>query len=345
EDMPDEPRKTHRLHVYLIKKVVGEDMILDQEYSKKDVGIGTLFYKQSNTHAPSWLELFERDGYTLQGVYAASASALLLVKAEGRFFAITFGHGGKHMLSPGVYEERFGLIVTLNTVDPKSIRSIDTKTLESEPMQVREQASKATETNRFGFDPESDLVRAITGTPPASDNLGSMMVGKDALKISVRCDLNAIKPILKILLKKAGEEKYKKNGFEWIDQMKELQDPKMIERLDEKMISEFNKESPSKLWLTVPDIIDWDDVSGFKYSQKKSEDLKDDLHINDFKTIIARSVTIDDLKTHKVHMFYSSTEDDRERWKVYDCVYCECDDGDSTYLLSTGNGMKSTRNL
>lgn len=335
--MPDEPKKTHRLQIYLIKKGVSEDVILGDEYAKKNVGIGTLFYKQSNSHQPQWLELFQRDGYDLEGVYSASASALLLVKAENRHFAIAFGHGGRHMLLPGVYEERFGLLVTLNAVDPKSIRSVDTKTLESEPMQTREQASRGTETNRFTFDPESDLVRAFTGTPAVSENLGSMLVGKDALKISIRCELNDVKPLLKILLKKFGEKKYIENGFDWIDQMKELQDPALIETLNGKMMKEFNKSAPSKLWLTVPDIIDWDDVAGFKYSQKKSEDLKDDLHVQDFKDCLDKDeVTLDDVESHRVHMYCSSTDNDRERWKVYDCIYCECDNDGSTYLLSNG---------
>lgn len=345
KDMPDEPKKTHRLQIYLIKKGISEDIILGEEYPKKNVGIGTLFYKQSSSHQPQWLELFQRDGYGLEGVYAASASALLLVKAENRFFAIAFGHGGRHMLLPGVYEERFGLLVTLNAVDPKSIRSVDTKTLESEPMQTREQASRGTETNRFTFDPESDLVRAFTGTPAASENLGSMLVGKDALKISIRTELNDIKALLKILLKKFGEKKYIENGFDWIDQMKELQDSKLIETLNGKMVAEFNKASPSKLWLTVPDIIDWDDVAGFKYSQKKTEDLKDDLHIQAFKDFIDKEVTLEDLENHRVHMHCSSTENDKEKWKVYDCVYCECDNDGSTYLLSNGRWYAINKKL
>ncbi len=342
--MPNDQKKTHRLHIYLIKEGVSEDIILEEEYSSKDVGVGKLYYKTSHSHSPQWMELFQRDGYNIEGMYSASASALLLVKAEGRFFALTFGQGGRHMLLSGVFEDRFGLLVTLNSVDPKSIRSVDSKTLDSEPIQVREQASKATETNRFGFNPESDLVRAITGTP-ASNSLGTMMVGKDALKVSLRCDLNDIKPLLKLLLKKSREDTYKKNGFEWIDQMKELQDPSVIEKLNNQLVEEMNKATPSKLWLTVPDIIDWDDVAGFKYSRKMSEELKDDLHIGEFKEIMGRALTIDDLQQSKVHMYRSSSEEEFDHWKVFDCVYCECSDGNSTYFLSNGKWYEIDKGL
>lgn len=342
--MPTDQKKTHRLHIYLIKDDVGEDSILDDEYDFKDVGIGRLYYKRSNSHPPGWMELFQRHGYSLENVFSASASALLLVKSDNRHYALTFGQGGRHMLLPGVFEERFGLITTLNSVDPKSIRSVDSKSLESEPMQVREQATKATETDRFGFNPESDLVAAITGVPK-KNSLGTYMVGKDALKVSIKCDLNDLKPLMKELLKKYKEDTYKKNDFEWIDQMKEIKDVTEVAKLDELLAAEIAKDTPSKLWLTVPDIIDWNDVDGFQYANRKKDERFDDLHINDFKNFIGKPVTLDDLHNNKVHMFSSSMDKDIERWKTYNCIYFECSNDGSTYFLSNGKWYEIDKNL
>ena len=83
--------------------------------------------------------------------------------AQYRKFAVAFGLGGWQLLKPGCYEERFGLMTTLNLIKADSIRSIDKSSVGLFPKQAREQVIVASEAADFGIDIEQDLVRAVTG--------------------------------------------------------------------------------------------------------------------------------------------------------------------------------------
>ena len=341
--MPSYRKKVRRLNIYLIKEGLEENEILQEGFDSIDVGIGNVYFNKTITKEPDWLSFFSDHGYQLDGIVSASNGAILLVKANKRYFAITFGFTGRFILNTGVCEERFGLIVTLNCVDPKSIRSVDTKTLESEPMQVREQSTRGVEAAEFGFNPESDLVKAITGKPK-EEKFGTCMVGRDALKISIQCDLNDVKGLLTILLEKFKDKNYQKN-FKWIDQMKEITDREKIGRLDQKLLEEMNGDTPDKLWLTIPEIIDWDDVKGFRFSQKEDDEIFDDIHLKQFKKINKTTITLADLKSSHAYLFSSSTEKVINRWKLYDCVYSEIADGEMSFFLSGGTWYEIEKNL
>jgi uncharacterized protein (TIGR04141 family) len=53
----------------------------------------------------------------------------LLVEADERIFAPTFGHG-RHPLEPQAIEQDVGLKVVLNTVEPTQLKSVDARTVD-----------------------------------------------------------------------------------------------------------------------------------------------------------------------------------------------------------------------
>src|SRR5690606_16200492 len=82
---------------------------------------GVLFTKQNPPKPPKWANLFEDFVEAHKLGLVQSTSAVFIVETEGRLFAVTFGHG-RFILKPEAFEERFGLLVTLNSVDRKSTR-------------------------------------------------------------------------------------------------------------------------------------------------------------------------------------------------------------------------------
>ena len=70
-----------------------------------------------------------------------SISACLLVKRRGRYFALTFGLGGRFLIRENVLEEKFGLYATLNSSKEDSFRSIDKQSLDAIGSQSRTQLS------------------------------------------------------------------------------------------------------------------------------------------------------------------------------------------------------------
>ncbi|MBB4365540.1 uncharacterized protein (TIGR04141 family) [Bradyrhizobium sp. CIR18] len=127
--------KTNKLNIYLIKdEFSASEAIVKQGHKEHAIaGVGRLYLHESHTKPPTWLKDFflnELDG--LFAIFSAGAKALLLVtvpwNGANRTFAIAFGYG-RLILQDGVIEERFGLKVVLNSVDPKSLRSIDKTSL------------------------------------------------------------------------------------------------------------------------------------------------------------------------------------------------------------------------
>jgi uncharacterized protein (TIGR04141 family) len=333
-------KKTYQLSVYLIKDTVTEmDEIVVEDLTVKSVSdTSKLFYSHSFHKDPKWLNLFH--GIDIKDLFTSSASALLLIKVQGRFFALTFGPAGRHFLRRGRYIERFGLIVTLNSVKTDSLKSIDTKTLESEGLQTRIQSAKPVGTEEFGLDIERDLVGGLVGESKV-EALGNILVGKDSLRLSVKCDLNDIKRILEICLTQYEKEDYKKE-FPWIDNLKEVKDPQQVAALNTKLIEELRKNNPDKLWLTVPEILDWADHGGFKYSKKEKDAmLLDDIHVSSFKEWLAEEkenddVDIEDLTANYVCRFSESNKFKKNKWSMYECIYFECNHDESTFFLTGG---------
>lgn len=217
------PPKTNKLTIYLVKPDYSTvEEILDSASSAIPVeGVGTFHFDESGVGAPDWINNFF--GSTLGSdlkLLTASARGVLLVTitydAKPVRFVVSFGHG-RHLLNPGVIEDRFGLRVVLNSVDPRSLRSIDKTTLGSTPKHTREQIGKDSIAGDFGIDIEQDLVSSVTGKSRYPDTLGKTITGKDALSVSVRVSVANIKDFLSFCYRQYLSTDYQRD-FAWIDQ-------------------------------------------------------------------------------------------------------------------------------
>jgi uncharacterized protein (TIGR04141 family) len=257
--------------------------------------IGTLYFKATTPRPPSWLSFF-RDAIDLNGFTGANAStaAALLISRNEKLFAVTFGYGWK-LIRPGVFEENFGLRVALNVLDPRKIRSVDRTTFDAIAQHSQIQASKESPLEEFGLDVEQDLVRAVTGTSEIPE-LGVRLAGKDSLHAVAQLPLSGLPK----LLDRYAEE-YAKTGYRerypWIDQVQEVKDQR-VGNLNDALVVKIRKEDFDNIWLAVPELINWREIHGFRYSESARKPLVDDLHIRDFLAEVRNidSITVDFLK-------------------------------------------------
>lgn len=95
---------TNKLSIYLIKEEYSEhkDILkkIDALKSKDVNGIGVLYFGESHTFKPSWLDKFFGSalGDDIEKLFNASSKAILLSKVKvtndkERIFAIPFGYG------------------------------------------------------------------------------------------------------------------------------------------------------------------------------------------------------------------------------------------------------------
>ncbi|KAF1708655.1 DUF6119 family protein [Pseudoxanthomonas sacheonensis] len=300
---------------------------------------GVLFTKQNPPKPPKWAKLFA--GYVAikdLGKVQLS-SAVFIVKVDKRLFALTFGQG-RFIIKPEAYEERFGLLVTLNSVKSDALRSIDKRTFVDD-QNSRVQTSQASAALDFGVDIERDLIRGIVGRPD-KEELGRKMAGADALTVTADVDIPALRKLLRHYLKAFQSDDYKKT-FPWVDQVRQLR-PKgelaalLNDRLVEILKAAWqNNGLADDCWLAVPDIVDWSVVHGFKFTRLANEGVSTDLHLPGLvHQFPDETPSIEFLRMHHA-MSVNEEEHVIDRWPVYRCIHCELEVDGKSYVLSAGH--------
>ncbi len=305
--------------------------------------IGDLYVKKPYPKPPGWGKFFK--DYVAPGDLgkASSTAAVLLVNTENRWFAITFGQG-RYMLKPECWEERFGLLVSLNSVGQNQIKSIDKRTFDALSTHSKIQSSKEAAPQEFGLDIEQDLIRAVTGTPKDSE-LGHRLTGMDALRVSASIAVEQLPQILVRYQEQFQSKAYRKR-FPWVDHISEVTRTSIKEELDTLLVEHIRAEKYERCWMAVPEIIEWSEIEGFRYGFNKKNPKHHDVHLPEFLDEVhdSSNVSIDRLRQRQV---YGIGDDDRRihQWSVYKCIYCELDHGKDSYMLSGGKWYRVTHDF
>jgi uncharacterized protein (TIGR04141 family) len=336
--VPNENVKSQALTIFLIREGQTPARYLKPGLERLAVRkVGDLHYRQNPSRPPRWLAFLEDAIDKTPKLYNASNGALLTVKWGKRTFAFSFGHG-RHLLQPGSWEDNFGLKVTLNSVDPGRLKSVDRKTFDAISCHTRTQASQEGDVTAFGLNIEQDLLRAATGYP-LDEKLGTRMTGMDSLLVAVPTTLRGLADLLGHYLGKFHDDSYKKS-FPWVDHIAEVRDPKLRDQLDDELIRMLRTEDPSDMsaWLAVPDLIEWAEIGGFRYRDTDGADLHPDLHIRDFLRTVSDPTSLSVAALRQRQVFAYGVEDDQwtKRWTVYSCLYGELERDKTTYLLTSG---------
>ncbi|HXH40548.1 MAG TPA: TIGR04141 family sporadically distributed protein [Thermoanaerobaculia bacterium] len=333
---------TQTLSIFLVKRDKPLEDLIEPSHSPQSFPIqvgavaGRLFTEKTDPHPPSWISFFgSAIGSSLDDLKTASASALLVVPMANRTFAVAFGYG-RHMLNPTAIEPAFGLRATLNSVDAEKIRSIDMRTFEAASTQTREQASKDTSIGDFGLNVERDLLRAVVGTP-FDPTLGSRLSGKDSLTANCRATIDTLPEFLQAYLVKSLDTVYQKH-FSWVDNILEVRDPSITKNLDETLLQVLREGGDSKMWLAIPELIEWSDVSKVSYSPAASAPRYDDVHLKDFlATTDEGHLSEEYLRRKRVCAWQADGDQIYEKWPVYRCLCAEFVISGATYILSDGS--------
>jgi uncharacterized protein (TIGR04141 family) len=308
--------------------------------------VGDLHVQQNPDAPPKWLTFFEDALTEDPGLHGASNGGVLTVKRGQRVFAVTFGQG-RHLLQSGTWEESFGLRVTLNSVDPERLRSIDRKTFDAITSHTRTQATLEGDVTAFGLNIEQDMLRAATGSP-LDLSLGTRMTGMDSLLVAVRTKLADLPALLDKYLAQFTDTTYKKR-FAWVDNLAEIGTTAERDKLDAKLLDALRSPHPSQqsAWMAIPELIEWADVGGFRYRMSTSATRFDDLRVSDFMKTVKHPQALDIATLRGRHIFAFNTSDDRPiwRWSAYQCIYAEVEHNKTTHVLSGGKWYRIERNF
>jgi len=339
--------------IYLLRESikVAEDAVVEGAamhlISEGHSEYGKLFVKRTPARPPKWSDLFERYVDRRKLGTVQSSAAVFVVAVDRRLFALTFGNG-RFIIRPDAYEERFGLLVTLNSVKSDALRSIDKRTFVDD-QNSRVQTSQASAALDFGVDIERDLIRGIVGYPETPE-LGRKLAGADALTVTVDAEVPDLKRMLRRYLKAFNSKEYQ-TQFPWVDQVRQLH-PKgqTVEDLNALLVDKLkvawaNNGRVDGCWLSVPDIVDWAIVRGFKFTRSPKEGVSSDLHLPGLVHAFPNDApSVEFLRTHHA-MSVNEEEQAVDRWPVYRCIHCEIDTNGKSFFLSAGHWFEVDKNF
>lgn len=334
--MPD----TNKLSIYLIKDEFSNDDKAILKNSPQDLttvdGLGKAYYSPSQTVTPKWVKSFFCNQIEDKEIFTSNARAVLIARVGigeiTKTFAITMGQG-KHMLANDVIEDDFGLKIVLNTIAPDSLRRINKINIGGNQKTSNEQLPLASDIDDFGFDIDRDLIGTVTGYSDDDDFAIGIITGGELLSLSVPVDITNLKDFLCKAYRRYQSTVYR-NNFGWIDHIKKVKDSRLISALETELVRLVNEKSPV-IWMAVPDVIDWENVAGFKYNGKEPlGDIYIDKVIDSFRSGLTsfeqlKQKTITAIDAKDGISTYMS-------WQAHKCLYGEIEYGGKAYCINNG---------
>lgn len=338
--MVKDTKLRHHLRIFLIKKDRSTPSKIFKAPSKLNKvsipKVGTLYYTQSYKNPPQWLKLFDiLDNIEKRKLFNSSTRAVLIVEESNRRFALAFGYG-RYLLQEGAVEPRFGLRLTLNIMERESLRSIDTVSISSVPLHSKQLLSRRGSISDFGLNFDEDLVRAVAGKA-ADETFGSTVAGADVFATTIACELGDLKPFLRKCLTQSRRKQYLELA-PWIDDVQEVSDRPLETALDERLISQVAEDDTDKIWLAVPEVVDWSDIGGFRYTDDDEEESEDDMSLSGFLNSFQRhgELSLNHFKRRSIYAVRAASGAYPIEWSAYRCLYAEIEYERRRYLLTGG---------
>lgn len=307
-----------------------------------DASVAVLYVKRTLPKDPEWMSFFPTVDFEEIRPYTASSGAVLVVKRPTGYFAVVFGMG-RYMLREGIIDERFGLRVALNAMEP-TLRSLDHKRLDAVPRHTREQLSRAGVLDQFGLDIERDMLRGLTAAPRDSA-LGVRLTGTDSLTSTGAITLEKLPELLDAYASLAEKTDYRAD-FPWVDNVAEVRDKGLKTRLDAAVVAAL-KHGSSKLWLGLPEIVSWEDVRGFAYTSGRRAEVRDDLSLELYAADSGALAEMTIVRLHADVVRCVSAVDgaDLRAWTLRKCLVGEVEHGGETFVISEGQWYRVSRDF
>ncbi len=333
----------NKLSIFLIKEEFAyfEDIMRDYNSMQSIDADTEVYLGYSSKVKPQWATNFLTSKVDTNSLFVANARAVLLQRVKivetggTRIFAITMGYG-KNMLNDDVTEERFGIKVVLNTISNNSLRRVNKVNIGGNQKLSYEQLPLKSGIADFGIDINRDLVSHITGISDVDDYAKGAISGSDALFVSAEVDISNINDFLVKTYKRYCSHTYKQN-FSWIDHIQNVKSQRENTILNNYLIEAVNNQSPL-FWMAVPDVINWTEISGFKYN---GQTIFDDIDIHEVCASFRNPLTTtDQLKAKQIHAISSVDDSKVHTWSALKCVFGECSIDGQAYCINNGKWYK-----
>jgi uncharacterized protein (TIGR04141 family) len=300
---------------------------------------GFLLLKQHRIGEPKWWSFVSASvvDVALEELQNSSTSAAIVLQAQGRWFAFTFGYG-RTLLRDEVVVRDFGFVVALNRTDLDELRSLDSHTFEELSVHTRKQSSRGASFGTFGIDSTQDLMRALTGRSRDAA-FGDTITGSDGLAISLDITVPNLRDRCDEFLRAYSSDEYTQDPrCAFIDKVRPVRDPALTSQLDGLLMEALINADATRLHLCPPEPFEWGaDFGGFAYSQRRDEETSWELEPLSFAATLRPDPNIDHIRHRYIHVRSAESNRNVKSWSAYNCLVFETQLGDEHYVLTCGD--------
>lgn len=304
---------------------------------------GVFYWAKASNRTPSWVPFLEGlPSHVVSELKSRSASAVLFLHISGRWFAVCFGFG--HAFIDGAtIEPEFGLRAGLMAIDPDRIRSLEASSLDRTGSNRRVQAAVPTSFVDLGLDSERNLITSVMGAPK-SDALGNRVHGRDAIQWSSKVLLKDLPSVLQSWLNRYSTANLEQTFPGW-RQMRPVTDRVVTGKLDDEVVERLKISPHDRIWIAIPEVVDWEIVEGFVYGRARKQTILPDIDTDSFCAWFGNleQLSIDSLKREEVSEIVGGAA--VKHWKIYKCIYAEIEQGGATFVLVNGLWFKVDNNF
>lgn len=306
--------------------------LVSYELQKEHQINGLLYIKKQTENTPNWLSNLQNiSEKKIDELKNTSSSAVLFIKTPEEVFAFTFGYG-KFMINEARFVQDFGIITALNTLNHESLRSIDLHSFGDQPIQKREQVTKALNINTFGIDISKDILKSVTGIPREGISFRNISGGGVSFVFSHYMIMEEIKDIC-LLLKQYYKLSNYKTSFSWVDNIRIVKIKDTIDKLNKKLVASLSSKSNS-VTVHVPEVIDWNDVIGFSFTRSK-KNIQTTLDISNYYKNNPSNYS--EKTMNNDYLFVYLTNNLTKQYSLYKSLYYEVKLNQKTYILFSSN--------
>lgn len=326
-----------------------KDEYIDLEYfpidKEKFDGIddGRIYIAETSDSKVEWLKDVKRyssvhidsDNYMNK-----SNKCVIFIKYKDRIFSLLFGYG-RTLIDLTTIDRNFGLKVAINKISSENIKSMNSLNISRNYIDIQRQAFNLVSQNELSIDTQSDILKSITGRAE-KDSLMNSISGSEGLQFSTSGDETLV-GLLDEIIDAYDSEKYKENGFGWIDHIKVIKNKEIINNLDKELLLAITNFDTNNIVIAPNRIISWEEIDGFFISKMdiiaKKENFFDQVPVTKYFQFLIKNntVNIDYLKSSSLY-FWNSNSDEKEKLdSIYNSLWFETIFEGKKYFINKGD--------
>lgn len=312
--------------------------------------LAMVFVTQTFPLPPPWAA-FLRDGFDdIQLASRPSLGALLLVMIDDpdRMFAFPFGQAGRFLLRSDAVSRAYGVRTALNLISPSGssdeaasrMRSVDTSDSTGRtPLRARKQTPREAPLEDFDVDQWREILRQVVGRPESKGHWGSRVLGGDQLSFGADLEFEDLGERCREIDRVAELLDYQER-FDFVDNLQHVRAADVLEAVQQAVVSALQAGDPDAQFdLSPPDIMDWEQIRGFRFSFDKEQKKfnRPEIHLDHYilHSEIKDQISLDTLNAD----WLAAVDSDGKRvtrWTIWRCLSGSIDVDGKIYVLDDG---------